>query len=335
MISRREWLRLSLGTGAALVIPGCARRAALTADTAVASPASGSSSLLNAGQLITRAIPSSGERIPVVGLGSSATFSQMARTEDVTALKEVLRTLVDMGGRVFDTAPGYGASEETAGRIVQELGIADRLFWATKVNVARQGSVDAGAARAQIETSFQRVGKRPIDLIQVHNLGEVPTQLGILRQMKQEGRIRYIGVTTTFERQYEELVTIMRNEQLDFIGVDYAVDNREVETTILPLARERKIGVLAYAPFGRTRLWRRVEGREVPAWAAEFDARTWAQFFLKFVVSNPDITAATPATSQARNMADNLGAAMGRLPNAEQRRRMIELVDALPAAPGL
>jgi aryl-alcohol dehydrogenase-like predicted oxidoreductase len=332
MISRREWLRLSLGTGAALVVPGCARRAAIVGDGA-ASTAAASSSPATAGQLIMRAIPSSGERIPVVGLGSSATFSQVARSEDVTALREVLRTLVDMGGRVFDTAPSYGASEQTAGRLAQELGIADRLFWATKVNVARQGAVDAAAARAQIETSFQRIGKRPIDLIQVHNLGEVPTQLGILKQLKQEGRVRYIGVTTTLERQYEELVTIMRNEPLDFIGVDYAIDNREVETTILPLARERKIGVLAYAPFGRTRLWGRVAGREVPAWAAEFDARTWGQFFLKFVVGNPDITAATPATSQARNMADNLGGAMGRLPTAEQRQRMIELVDALPAAP--
>ena len=334
MISRREWLRLSVGTGAALVIPGCARRPGILPDTA-ASAASGSTSQATATQLITRAIPSSGERIPVVGLGSSATFSQVARSEDVTALREVLRTLVDMGGRVFDTAPGYGASEQTAGRIAQELGIADKLFWATKVNVARGGgAADPAAARAQIETSFQRIGKRPIDLIQVHNLGDVPTQLAILRQLKQEGRVRYTGITSTSEQQYEQLVSYMRNEPMDFIGVDYAVDNREVETTILPLARERKIGVLVYAPFGRTRLWRRVEGREVPAWAAEFDARTWAQFFLKFVVSHPDVTAATPATSQARNMADNLGGAMGRLPNAEQRRRMIELVDALPAAPG-
>lgn len=331
MISRREWVRLSLGTGAALVIPGCARR--LTPAEAAAA-GSGASAPSSAAQLITRAIPSTGEQIPVVGLGSSATFSQVARSEDVTALREVLRALVEKGGRVFDTAPGYGASEQTAGRIAQELGIADKLFWATKVNVARQGAVDAAAARAQIETSFQRIGKRQIDLMQVHNLGEVPTQLGILRQLKQEGRVRYIGLTTTFDRQYAELMTYMRNEPIDFIGVDYAIDSREVEAEILPLARARKIGVLAYAPFGRTRLWRRVEGRTVPAWAAEFDARSWAQFFLKFVVSNPDITAATPATSQARNMVDNLGGAMGRLPNAEQRKRMIELVDALPPAPG-
>ena len=281
-----------------------------------------------------RAIPSTGERVPVVGLGSSATFSQVARSEDVSALTEVLRTMVEKGGRVFDTAPGYGASEEVAGRIARELGLTDKIFWATKVNVARGGgAADPAAARAQIETSFQRLGKRPLDLIQVHNLGDVSTQLGILKALTKEGRVRSGGVTCTNERQYPEMEAVMRSEPLDFIGVDYAVDNREVEQTILPLARERKIGVLVYAPFGRTRLWRRVAGREVPAWAAaEFDAKTWAQFFLKFVASHPDVTAITPATSRAANMADNLGAAVGRLPNAEQRKRMIELVDALPAA---
>jgi aryl-alcohol dehydrogenase-like predicted oxidoreductase len=319
MFSRREWLRLSLGTGALLA---CGRRVDARALGA-----------LQPGGLLTRAIPSTGERIPIVGLGSSATFAQVARSEDVSALKDVMRTLVEKGGAVFDTAPSYGASEEVAGRVARELGLTDRIFWATKVNVARGGGqADPAAARAQIETSFQRIGKRPIDLIQVHQLGDVPTQLGILKELKREGRLRYVGVTTTNEQQYEQLATIMRNEPLDFIGVDYAIDNREIETTILPLARERKIGVLVYAPFGRTRLWARVAGREVPAWAAEFDARTWAQFFLKFVASHPDVTAITPATSRASNMADNLGGAAGRLPNAEQRRRMIELVDALPPA---
>jgi aryl-alcohol dehydrogenase-like predicted oxidoreductase len=320
MISRREWLRLSLGSGAALALGPRRLDPKLLAA-------------LRSQQLITRAIPSTGERIPIVGLGSSATFSQVARSEDVSALKDVMRTLVEKGGTVFDTAPGYGASEEVAGRVARELGLTNRIFWATKVNVARGGPADPAAARAQLETSFQRIGKRPIDLIQVHNLGDVPTQLGILKELKREGRVRYIGVTSTEERRYPELEAAMRNEPLDFIGVDYAIDNREVETTLLPLARERKIGVLVYAPFGRTRLWRRVEGLEVPAWATEFDARSWAQFFLKFVASHPDVTAITPATSRAKNMIDNLGAAVGRLPNAEQRRRMIELVDALPPAP--
>ena len=319
MISRREWLRLSVGSSAALALDP------RVFDTRVRH--------LLQQQTITRAIPSSGERIPVIGLGSSATFSQVARSEDVSALKEVMRALVDNGGKVFDTAPGYGASEEVAARVARELGITDKIFWATKVNVARGGgAADPAAAKAQIDRSFERIGKRQIDLLQVHNLGDVATQLAILKQLKQEGRVRYIGVTSTDERQYPELISHMRNEPLDVVGVDYAIDNREVETTILPLARERRIGVLAYAPFGRTRLWGRVAGREVPTWATEFDARTWAQFFLKFVASNPDVTAVTPATSQAKNMVDNLGAAVGRLPNAEQRRRMIELVDTLPQA---
>ena len=318
MVSRREWLVRTVGAGALLTLDGRLLKA------------------LEQNALITRAIPSSGETLPVVGLGSSATFSSVARSEDVSALREVLRTMVDAGGTVFDTAPSYGASEEVAGRLANELGLTNRIFWATKVNVARGGAADPAAAREQIERSFTRIGKRPIDLIQVHNLGDVPTQLGILKEMKAQNRVRYIGVTTTSERQYEDLQTIMRNEPIDFIGIDYAIDNREVEQTILPLAIERKIGVLVYAPFGRTRLWARVAaaGQEAPPeWAKEFDANTWAQFFLKYIAANPAVTSITAATSQPRNMRDNMGAAMGRLPTEAQRQRMIAHVEALPPAP--
>ena len=187
-------------------------------------------------------------------------------------------------------------------------------------------------ARAQIETSFQRIKKGKIDLIQVHNMGDVKTQVPILRDMKAQGRIRYLGVTTTFEPQYPEIVALMKAEPLDFIGVDYAIDNREVETTLLPLARDRGIGVLVYAPFGRTRLFKRVGDRPVPDWAAEFHARTWAQFFLKFALSHPAVTVVTPATSQAKNMVDNLAGGVGRLPDEAMRRRMVAFVDALPSA---
>jgi aryl-alcohol dehydrogenase-like predicted oxidoreductase len=319
MLSRRQWLGLTLGTGAAMAL-----------DTRLLRALQGRP---GARELITRAIPSSGERIPLVGLGSSATFAQVARSEDVSALREVLQQMVELGGTVFDTAPGYGASEEVAGHIAHELGITDRIFWATKVNVARGGAAaDPAAARAQIEDSFRKLHTERIDLIQVHNLGDVPTQLGILKEYKERERIRYIGVTTTSEGQYPQLVEIMRNEPLDFIGIDYAIDNRNVEETILPLAQERNIGVLVYAPFGRTRLWNRVAGREVPEWAGEFGATSWAQFFLKFVGSHPAVTAITPATSRARNMADNMQGAMGELPDQATRRRMIELVEALPAA---
>ena len=327
MLNRREWLGMTVSAGAALALGGCTGRGGAAAGGDM--PASG----LLRPQLLMRPVPSSGEMLPMVGLGSSATFSQVARSEDVTALRDVLKSMVDNGGKVFDTAPGYGASEEVAGRIAHELGITKDIFWATKVNVARGGAADPAAARAQIETSFQRLHTDRIDLIQVHNLGDVPTQLGILKEIKAQGRVRYIGVTTTNENQYGQLETIMRNEPIDFIGIDYAIDNREVEATILPLALERKIGVLVYAPFGRTRLWNRVAGREVPAWAAEFDATTWAQFFLKFEAANPAVTVITPATSRPANMVDNLGGAAGRLPNAAQLRRMIETVDALPPAP--
>lgn len=312
LLTRRDWLALTLATGAAAMLD----RTGLFAQR----------------RLLTRAIPSSGEQLPMVGLGSSATFSQVASAADVTALRDVFKTLVDQGATVFDTAPSYGASEEVAGRIVNELGLVDKIFWATKVNVARQGGADAKAARAQIEASFRRINKPKIDLIQVHNMGDVRTQLPILKELKQQGRVRYIGVTTTFEPQYAELIATMRSEPIDFIGVDYAIDNREVETTILPLARERKIGVLCYAPFGRTRLFRRVGDRPLPDWAREFDAATWAQFFLKYVGGHPAITVVTPATSQAKNMIDNIGGATGALPDDAMRKRMAAFVDALPSA---
>ena len=282
--------------------------------------------------LITRAIPSTGERLPIVGLGSSATFAQVARGADVTALRAVLGRMVELGGTVFDTAPGYGASEEVAGRIAQDLGIATRLFWATKLNVAPRGggAADPDAARRQLEASFRRIGKPVIDLIQVHNMADLRTQLPLLREYKDKGRVRYIGVTTTVEPQYADLVQAMRSEPIDFIGTDYAIDDRHAEETILPLARDRGIAVLVYAPFGRTRLWARVKGRRVPDWAGEFDASSWAQFFLKYVASHPAVTAITPATSRPANLADNMGGARGRLPDVAMRKRMIELVEGLP-----
>jgi len=316
MINRREWLGLSLSAGAALALNP---RLVWAAQQ----------------QLITRAIPSTGERLPIVGLGSSATFAQAASSEDVSAVRGVLGTMVERGGTVFDTAPSYGGSEEVAGRIAREENLTDRIFWATKVNVAPGGqSADPAVAQRQLQTSLQRIGKRPVDLIQVHNLSDIPTQLGLLKEMKQDGQIRYIGATTSSPQQYDGLQRIMRAEPLDFIGIDYAVDNRDIEQDILPLAQDRGIGVMVYMPFGRTRLWNRIGDRELPDWAQEFDADSWAQFMIKYVASHPAVTVVTPATSQPRHMADNMGAAVGRLPDEAMRRRMAEYADALPAAPG-
>jgi aryl-alcohol dehydrogenase-like predicted oxidoreductase len=316
MVTRREWLGITAGAGAALALDPRLVRAFQQ-------------------QLIMRPIPSTGEQLPIVGLGSSATFSSVARSEDVTALGEVLQAMVDAGGKVFDTAPSYGQSEEVAGKLAADLGITDRIFWATKVNAGRRGSstVEASASRQQIEDSFRKLRTQRIDLMQVHNLVDVPTQLGVAKEMKEQGRVRYIGVTTTSDNAYDRLLEVMRNEPIDFIGIDYAVDNRGVEEQVLPLALERKIGVLVYVPFGRTSLFARVGDRALPAWAKDFDATTWAQFFIKYAASHPAVTTVTPATSQARHMRDNMGGAMGRLPNEAQRRQMVELVDALPPAP--
>jgi aryl-alcohol dehydrogenase-like predicted oxidoreductase len=320
MVTRREWVGMTLGAGAAL---------ALSPGLLQARPRQRL-------ELITRAIPGTSERLPLVGLGSSATFSRVAQGEDVSPLRQVFRTMVEHGGTVFDTAPSYGSgtSEEVAGRIAEELGITEQIFWATKVQVAMGGgAADPAAARAQIEDSFRKLRTSQIDLIQVHGLWEVPTQLEILKKLKEQGRIRYTGVAHTGAQLYDNLAAVMRNEPIDFIGVDYAIDSRGAEDVILPLAADRGIGVLVFLPFGRTRLWNRVEGRQVPAWAAEeLGVTSWAQFFIKFVAAHPAVTSVTPSTSQGRHMADNMGAASGRLPNEAQRRRMIEYVDQLPAA---
>lgn len=314
MMTRRDYLKLCMAVGSGSVLTP----ARLWANQMV-------------GALITRPIPSSGQRLPAVGLGSAATFSSAAGADEIEALKQVFRAFVEQGGSVFDTAPSYGASEVVAGKIVNELNIVDKVFWATKLNVAGYGGgkADVGQAKVQIEASFQAIGKPVIDLIQVHNLGDLPTQLPLLSALREEQRIRYMGVTTTFPRQYEQLESVMRKERLDFIGVDYAIDNRVMEERILPLAADRGIAVLVYAPFGRTRLWSLVKGHEVPDWAIESGVRSWGQFFLKFVISHPAVTCATPATSRPRNVVDNMGAAFGALPDAAMRNRMAKYIQSL------
>ena len=316
MLTRREYLKVAALAGGALALhPGLLRA-------------------FESGELIKRAIPSTGEELPIVGLGSSATFRSVAGSDDVSALRDVIGTLLEGGGSVFDTAPSYGASEEVSGRIVQDMDATEKVFWATKLNVAGRGggAADPKKAREQIENSFRYIGKDPIDLIQVHNLADIPTQMGILKELKQEGRIRYIGVTSTRSSRYADLARAMQDDPIDFIGVDYAIDNRESAEMILPLAEELGIATLIYVPFGRSRLWARVKGQTVPEWAEEFGANSWAQFFIKYIAANPAVTCVTPATSKQKNMLDNIGAAYGDLPDEATRRRMEQLVDALPSA---
>jgi len=325
-LSRRGWLRRMAGAGAALLssprlLEGLER--------------------LQARPLIRRAIPGTDELLPVIGLGSADTFSETAlresRREEYETIGAVLRALVDGGGSVFDTAYGYGASEQVAGQVAEELGMGDRIWWSTKVNAARvsgggvSGPADPAATRYQIERSFLRLRRPQIDLFQVHNMGDPPTQLALLNELKAQRYVRYVGVTTTFAPQYADLAEVMRSEPIDFIGIDYGIDNRAAEEVILPLALERGIGVLAYMPFGRGRMWARIGDRPLPDWAADFDAHTWAQLMLKFVIAHPAVTVACPGTSDPAHMADNLGACRGRIPDPDQLERMVRWVEGLPA----
>ncbi|HUF72654.1 MAG TPA: aldo/keto reductase [Gammaproteobacteria bacterium] len=317
MLTRRECLTRTAQSCAALAL----------APRLVASQESGA--------VIGKAIPSTDEMLPVIGLGSSASFQDLADNGDTAAVRAVLEAMLEHGAAVFDTAPSYGSSEEVAGRVVQEMGATDRVFWATKLNVVRGfgggGTADPAAARAQVEQSLERYPE-PIDLIQVHNIADMDTQFPILQEHKAVGRVRYIGTTSTFKPQYEALAGYMRELPLDFIGIDYAVDNTSAADELFPIARDRGIAIMVYMPFGRTRLWDRVAGHEVPDWAREFGAETWAQFFLKFAAAHPDVTVVTPATSDPGHMADNANAARGRLPDADEQRRMIEHIESLPEA---
>lgn len=317
VLTRRDYLKLSAMAGAASLLPSSVL-AAFDAD-----------------QLITRAIPKSGETLPVVGLGSSATFRKVAQSEDISGLTEVIRTLLDNGGTVLDTAPSYGAAEEVSGQIGHDTGLTDKIFWATKVNAlprGSSGSADPDKVNAQLERSFSVLRKKPLDLIQVHNLADLPTQMGAIQELKEEGRIRYIGTTSTNPRRYPELEQAMKDYPIDFIGVDYAVDNRTAAERILPLADELGIATLIYVPFGRSRLFARTSGMDVPEWAQEFGATSWGKFFIKYVAAHPAVTCVTPATSKAKHMLDNIGAAYGELPDAAALRKMEALIDGLPAA---
>ena len=314
MLTRRDYLIKTAMLGAACAIPDGLLQA------------------FESSNLITRAIPKTGEQLPIVGLGSSATFRRVAQSEDISALRSVMQTLLDNGGTVFDTAPSYGASEKVSGQIARDAHTSDKIFWATKVNVAGRGGgrADVAKARAQLANSFENIGKDPVDLIQVHNLADLPTQMPIIQELKEDGKIRYIGTTVTRTSRYGELEKAMRDYPIDFIGVDYAVDNRVAAESVLPLAEELGIATLIYVPFGRSRLFSRVKGIDVPEWAQEIGIDSWGKFFIKFAASHSASTCVTPATSKPKNMLDNIGAAYGELPDGAMQKKMAQFIDALP-----
>lgn len=271
--------------------------------------------------MLQRAIPSSGEMLPVIGLGTSRVFNDASSERE--PLEEVVATLARLGGKLVDTAPAYGQAETVTGEIATKLKLHDKLFLATKV-----GTTGKTEGVQQMERSLELLRKKPIDLIQVHNLTDWEVQLATLEEWKKQGRIRYTGITQSRTSAHSDIVRILEKERVDFVQINYSLMEREAEERVLPVAKERGLAVMVNRPFGRGDLFTRVREKPLPEWAAEIDCKSWAQFFLKWIIAHPVVTCAIPATSKPHHMEDNLQAGLGRLPDEKMRRRMVEAMTA-------
>lgn len=303
MITRRRAVKLIGATTASVCLP------------------IGSSRIFAAeGSPLRRAIPSTGEKLPVIGLGSAVTFDVPFNSPKVADITEVITRFVKRGGKVIDTSPSYGNAESLIGQIAGKSGLTDSLFIATKV---RARGREAGIA--QIEQSLGRFHRGKIDLIQVHNLVDVDAQMSALRESKSKGKIRYTGITYSEPQGFAEIERNMKSQHPDFVQINYSIVDRGAAQRILPLAQELRMGVIINRPFGSGGVIRAVLGKPLPPWAAEFDCHSWAQFLLKWVVSHPAVTCVIPATNNPQHLEDNMGAGFGRLPDAKTRQRMAAL----------
>lgn len=312
--TRRDAIRIGVGAGVLL---------ALDRAPAFALPATRA----KLPALIQRAIPSTGELLPVVGIGTARSYEHPTPAE-LPVLREVLEKFPELGGKLLDTAPSYGDAEVVVGNALSELKNRDRYFLATKVSVGR-GEGDRAAVEAQMSASLTRLKTGRIDLMQIWNVSNPGLIAPVLDEWKTAKRIRYTGITTSFKGQYQQLEDAMKAHKLDFVQVDLAIDNRGAQDRIIPLAADRGMGVLVNLPFGRTRVFQRVLNQPLPAWAGEFDATTWAQVFLKYIVSNPAVTAVIPGTATVQFLTDNNLAARGRLPDAAMRKRIESYFDQI------
>ena len=268
--------------------------------------------------LLSRPIPGSGERIPAVGLGTAYVFDV---NNEVTRSKAdaVIQALVKNGGRLIDTASTYGDAESVLGEVTATAGLRDKLFIATKLETPNT---------QELKRSLVRLKTATVDLLQLHNVSSRQQSLERFREWKKQGVCRYVGITSTFRRDYPVVEAVLGREKPDFVQIDYSIDNREAEKAIIPLAAEIKAGVLTALPYGNGRLFRAVHGKDLPDWARGF-ANSWGQFFLKYLLGDPRVTAVIPGTSNAAHMADNAGAMQGPLPDPDQRHRMVAFVEAL------
>lgn len=277
--------------------------------------------------LIERAIPSTGEKVPAVGMGTARNYEHPT-PEQIPVLRDVLKQFPELGGKVLDTAPAYGDAEMVVGDALAELKNRDRYFLATKVSVGRGGG-DAAAAAAQMTASLQRLKTNRIDLMQIWNVSNPALIVPVLDDWKAAKKIRYTGITSSSKQQYDALESAMNAHKLDFVQVDLAIDNRSAQDRIIPLAADRGMGVLINLPFGRSRVFTRVLNKPLPDWAKEMDATSWAQIFLKYIISNPAVTCVIPGTETVAFATDNNLASRGRLPDAAMRKRIEAYFDEI------
>ncbi|MEJ0099810.1 MAG: aldo/keto reductase [Pseudomonadota bacterium] len=305
--SRRAMMQAGVAAGVAL-----ATRATFAADAKPLAP-------------ILKAIPSTGEKLPAVGVGTNAFGVNSA--DELAEIKRVLQGLPEIGGKVIDTARAYGSSELVIGKLLADIGNRDKVFLATKTPMG--GGYEGG--KAVLDESFRRLQVSKIDLLQLHNVGGVRELLPAMQEYKQAGKIRYVGITTSIDGQYGQLLEILRNNKFDFVQVNYSIGNRDADQQVLRFAQEKGLGVLINQPFGGRNgsYFPRLANKKVPEWAAEFDATTWAQFMLKYIISHPAVTAAIPGTTTLAFLQDNQSGGRGALPTAAQRKKMEEYWDSL------
>jgi aryl-alcohol dehydrogenase-like predicted oxidoreductase len=295
--SRRETLMLAAGLAATASAPGLAQSA-----------------------MNKRAIPHSGEMLPVVGLGTANNFGRASRADT----RKVIETLVNGGGSLIDTASTYGAAEEVIGAAVAGAKLRERVFIATKMEAE-----NAAQGQAEFDDSLRKLRVKQVDLMMLHNVSNPGQSLAYLRDWKARGLTRYVGISSTFPRDFGAVEAVVKREKPDFVELNYSLGDREVEARLLPACADTGAAVLTALPFGRNSLFRVVRGKPLPDWASEFDAATWGQFFLKFLIGNKTVTAVIPGTTKADHMADNLAAGRGRLPDEAQRHRMVQFFEGL------
>lgn len=302
-ISRRQFMGMAGMLTAGLVLP---------------------SGVFASSEQILKTIPKTGEKLPAIGMGTSRTFDASGNTELLARLQQVTRTFFAMGGGMIDSSPMYGSAQEVIGQLLPEVRGEKNLFAATKVWIdGKKEGIE------QMERSRRQWGIKRFDLMQIHNLVDWETHLETLKQMKSDGEIRYIGITTSHGRFHSQLKDLLKKHDFDFVQLSYNIGNRSVESPLLSIAQEKGIAVIVNRPYQRGNLFRSVKGKPLPAWAQEFDCSSWGQYFLKFVISHPAVTCAIPATTRVKHMKDNMQAGRGRLPTAKQRTQMISYFESL------